>query len=116
MQYAQLARRLGTAFIQLLEPKAVGHYAGKAVGLPVAQQKILKDFYLKLNYSRAYQHLPMVVYYDYQRRRAGCGISWRKRLRKFLIHKFYTRLCKLDLAGEYVSCQIKLSLALFRNY
>jgi len=73
MQYAQLARRLGAAFIQLLEPKAVGHYAEQVVGLPVAQQKILEEFYQKLNYDPAYQHLPMVVYYDYQRRRAGCA-------------------------------------------
>jgi hypothetical protein len=75
MQYARLASRLGAAFIQLLEPRAVGHYAGQPVGLPVAQQKMLEDFYLKLNYNRAYQHLPLVVYYDYQRRRAGCAAA-----------------------------------------
>lgn len=75
MQYAQLASHLGAAFIQLLEPKAVGHYAGQAVGLPLSQQKILEGFYLKLNYNPAYQHLPMVVYYDYQRRRASCAAA-----------------------------------------
>lgn len=71
--YAELVSRLGGAFIQLLEPKPVGHYAGQLVGLPVAQQKILEDFYTNLNNNPAYQHLPMVVYYDYQRRRAGCA-------------------------------------------
>ncbi|MDB5264071.1 MAG: hypothetical protein JWQ14_3354 [Adhaeribacter sp.] len=75
MTYARLASRLGAAFIQVLEPKAVGHYAGLPVGLPATQQKILEDFYLKLNYQAAYRHLPLVVYYDYQRRRAGCAAA-----------------------------------------
>ena len=75
LQYAQLAGRLGAAFIQLLEPKAVGHYAGQDVSLPPAQQKLLEEFYLNLNYKPAYQHLPMVVYYDYQRRQAGCAAA-----------------------------------------
>jgi MoaA/NifB/PqqE/SkfB family radical SAM enzyme len=74
-QYARLATQLGAAFIQILEPKPVGHYAGQAVGLPVAQQKILEDFYHKLNFNPAYSHLPLVVYYDYQRRRAGCAAA-----------------------------------------
>ncbi|MGV3638877.1 MAG: radical SAM protein [Adhaeribacter sp.] len=73
MAYARLASRLGAVFIQLLEPKAVGHYAGLAVGLPPAQQKMLEDFYHKLNFDPAYHHLPLAVYYDYQRRREGCG-------------------------------------------
>ncbi|ALI97707.1 radical SAM protein [Rufibacter tibetensis] len=75
MQYAQLASSLGAAFIQVLEPRAVGHYAGQSVGLPLEQQKLLEDFYTNLNYNPAYQHLPMVVYYDLQRRRAGCAAS-----------------------------------------
>ncbi|KAA5543470.1 radical SAM protein [Adhaeribacter rhizoryzae] len=73
MAYARLVSQLGGVFIQVLEPKAVGHYAGQTVGLAAAQQKILEDFYTKLNYYPAYHHLPMVVYYDYQRRRAGCA-------------------------------------------
>ncbi|GGK79460.1 hypothetical protein GCM10011405_29120 [Rufibacter glacialis] len=75
MEYAQLASRLGAAFIQVLEPRSVGHYAGQAVGLPVEQQKLLENFYTNLNYNPAYHHLPMVVYYDLQRRRAGCAAS-----------------------------------------
>ncbi len=75
MQYAELARRLGAAFIQVLEPKAVGHYAGLSVGLSTAQQKMLEDFYTKLNYQPNFQHLPLVVYYDYQRRRTGCAAA-----------------------------------------
>ncbi|MGV3589853.1 MAG: radical SAM protein [Adhaeribacter sp.] len=73
MAYARLVSQLGGVFIQVLEPKAVGHYAGQTVGLPATQQKILEDFYTKLNYNPAYHHLPLVVYYDYQRRRAGCA-------------------------------------------
>ncbi|WP_205503360.1 radical SAM protein [Rufibacter psychrotolerans] len=75
MHYARLAKRLGAAFIQVLEPKKVGRYAGEQVGLPVAQQQLLEEFYTNLNYRAAYQDLPMVVYYDLQRRRAGCAAS-----------------------------------------
>lgn len=73
LAYAQLVSRLGGVFIQVLEPKAVGHYAGQAVGLPVAQRQMLENFYTLLNSHPDYHHLPMVVYYDYQRRRAGCS-------------------------------------------
>ncbi|KAA3437732.1 radical SAM protein [Rufibacter hautae] len=75
MAYAHLATRLGAAFIQVLEPRAVGHYTGQEVGLAPHQRKMLEDFYTNLNYNPAYHHLPMVVYYDLQRRRAGCAAA-----------------------------------------
>ncbi len=72
MAYVQLAGKLGAAFVQVLEPKAVGHYVGQDVSLTNAQQQLLSDFYVKLNYSNKYQHLPIIVYHEYHRRRAGC--------------------------------------------
>ncbi|SFQ50902.1 radical SAM protein [Hymenobacter arizonensis] len=73
MAYARLARQLGVAFIQVLEPRAVGHYAGKAVDPSPAQIALLEAFYLKLNYGSEYLDWPMVHYYGYHQRRMGCG-------------------------------------------
>lgn len=70
--YMQLAHKLGASFVQVLEPKAVGHYIGQEVNLSAAQQQLLNDFYVQMNYDPAYHHLPVLVYHEYHRRRAGC--------------------------------------------
>jgi MoaA/NifB/PqqE/SkfB family radical SAM enzyme len=71
-RYARTARELGASFIQLLEPKAVGHYAGRDVALTVPQQRLLEEFCDRLNTDRALLDLPAVSYADYSRRRIGC--------------------------------------------
>ena len=70
--YAELARQLGVTFIQLLEPRAVGHYAGRAVDLSAAQLALLEEFYLKMNFASDYFGWPIVHYYGYHQRRMGC--------------------------------------------
>ncbi len=72
MRYAEFAKHLGAAFILLVEPRAVGRYAGKDVFLSVEQEKILEDFYLKVNFDRKYRDLPAVSYHGYHQRRIGC--------------------------------------------
>lgn len=72
MAYMRLAHKLGASFVQVLEPKAVGHYTGQEVGLTAAQQQLLDAFYVKMNYDSRYHHLPVLVYHEYHRRRAGC--------------------------------------------
>ena len=73
MAYARLARQLGVAFIQILEPRAVGHYAGQQVDLSPSQLALLEEFYLKLNFGPDYLDWPLVHYYGYHQRRMGCG-------------------------------------------
>ncbi len=73
MQYARLARDHHVSFIQVLEPKAVGHYAGKEVSLPPEQQQLLGEFAETLNYDPGYVTFPTVVYHDYNKRRFGCS-------------------------------------------
>ncbi|QDA61740.1 radical SAM protein [Hymenobacter jejuensis] len=73
LKYAQLARQLGVAFIQLLEPRAVGHYAAQDVALSGAQTALLDEFYEQLNFDPAYHDWPMVTYYGYHQRRLGCS-------------------------------------------
>jgi len=71
-RYAETARRLGAGFIQILEPKAVGHYAGQDVELSPAQLQLLEAFYLRLNFDRACRDMPAVQYAALAQRRTGC--------------------------------------------
>lgn len=73
LRYAQLARQLGVAFIQLLEPRAVEHYAAQDVALSETQLAVLDAFYETLNFAPAYHDWPMVTYYGYHQRRLGCS-------------------------------------------
>ncbi|GAA4049119.1 hypothetical protein GCM10022409_39560 [Hymenobacter glaciei] len=73
LAYARLARQLGVAFIQILEPRAVGHYAGRNVDPSPAQIALLEEFYLKLNFGPDFLDWPMVHYYGYHQRRMGCS-------------------------------------------
>lgn len=72
MKYAELATKLGASFIQILEPRAAGHYEGKDVLLKPEHEKILEEFYLKMNYNKAFIKMPIVIYHGYYQRRSGC--------------------------------------------
>lgn len=73
--YAQMAKLNGATFIQILEPKAVGHYAGMNVTLQQHHLNILEAFYEKINYDAAYISFPIVSYHGYYSRRIGCAGS-----------------------------------------
>lgn len=75
LDYATLARQYGVSFIQILEPKAVGHYAGKDVLLKKEHQQLLEEFFNTFNYNAAYTSYPTIVYHDYNKRRFGCSGS-----------------------------------------
>ncbi|OMP30736.1 hypothetical protein BKM32_10895 [Mangrovimonas sp. DI 80] len=72
MSYMELAKILGVSFVQLLEPKAVGHYAQKEVSLDEAHIAILEDFFLKMNFGPNYKDMPILSYHGYYQRRQGC--------------------------------------------
>ena len=71
-RYARLAARLGAGFIQLLEPRAVGHYRDRDVALGADQEAALERFFLTLNHDPASDALPIVTYHAYGQRRVGC--------------------------------------------
>jgi len=75
MKYAELAKNMGVAFIQILEPKAVGHYLGKDVLLYKEHEKILESFYFKMNYNKKHKDYPIVTYHGYHQRQIGCFAS-----------------------------------------
>jgi MoaA/NifB/PqqE/SkfB family radical SAM enzyme len=75
MKYAELAMNAGASFIQILEPKAVGHYAGQDVTLKDHHQKILEQFSEQMNYDKTCSSYPIVTYHGDYSRRIGCSGS-----------------------------------------
>jgi MoaA/NifB/PqqE/SkfB family radical SAM enzyme len=73
IQYAELAKKWGASFIQLLEPKAVGHYAGKNIFVSPEQIKLLEDFFTEYNYNKSYADYPLIIYHGFYSRRIACG-------------------------------------------
>lgn len=71
--YARTARRLGASFIQILEPKPVGRWAGCDVALTPAQQRLLETFEERLNTRSAHLDDPAVSYLERTHRRSACS-------------------------------------------
>ena len=71
-QYASLAKRLGAGFIQILEPRAVGHFSGQDVELPANQIDILTAFFQEINTLPQARRYPTVFYPGYHQRQLGC--------------------------------------------
>jgi MoaA/NifB/PqqE/SkfB family radical SAM enzyme len=71
-RYARLCARLGGGFIQLLEPRAVGHYRGADVELRPDQEAELERFFLSLNHEPSSDRLPLATYHAFGQRRVGC--------------------------------------------
>jgi MoaA/NifB/PqqE/SkfB family radical SAM enzyme len=76
----RLAKKLGVSIVQILEPKAVGHYKGADVLLKREHEELLEQFYLAMNYSRQYRHYPIVTYHGYHQRHTGCFGSGNRNL------------------------------------
>jgi MoaA/NifB/PqqE/SkfB family radical SAM enzyme len=105
MNYADLAKNMGVSFIQLLEPRAVGHYEGQDVSLDPGHEKILEDFFLKMNYQRKYRKYPIIIYHGYYQRKTGCFGSGNRSL-------------YVDTDGDLHACpfcQTKMGNALYDN-
>lgn len=71
-RYARMAGEMGVGFIQLLEPRATGRYAGHDVALDDHQLRLLEDFTTRLNHDDEYHDMPIVEYASLAQRRLGC--------------------------------------------
>ena len=71
-RYAEAARRLGAGFIQILEPRPVGRYAGRDVALSTAQMEVLERFQRRLNREAAWRRHPAVSYVAAAQRQSRC--------------------------------------------
>jgi MoaA/NifB/PqqE/SkfB family radical SAM enzyme len=73
LAYIEKAQSMNASFVQLLEPRSVGNYSGMDVALTPEHEKILEDFYFKMNNDPAYAHMPIVIYHGYRQRLIGCA-------------------------------------------
>jgi MoaA/NifB/PqqE/SkfB family radical SAM enzyme len=71
-KYAVLAKDMGANFIRILEPRAVGKFKGKLVGLDGKQVRMLSDFTIRINSKPQYNDFPIVVFFGYHQRKLGC--------------------------------------------
>ena len=71
-KYLELGKKMGAAFIQILEPRAVGNWAGQDVLLRPDELKVVEDFFLKTNEDRKYNNHPIVLFPGYHQRKSGC--------------------------------------------
>jgi MoaA/NifB/PqqE/SkfB family radical SAM enzyme len=76
--YARLAREWNVPFIRILEPRAVGHFAGQAVELGPSEIGVLEEFVRKMQRDPAYRDYPVVDYYAAYQRYAGCSGAGRR--------------------------------------
>jgi MoaA/NifB/PqqE/SkfB family radical SAM enzyme len=72
LPYLDFACQLGVQFVQVLEPRKVGHYEGKDVLLDEQHIKELEKIFKLVNHAPAYQHYPTMLYHGYHQRRIGC--------------------------------------------
>lgn len=70
--YMEMARDMGVAFVQFLEPKAVGHFSGKDVLLLPEHHEIIEEIYTVFNFTSKFLSYPIITYHGYYQRRNGC--------------------------------------------
>lgn len=80
LAYMELAKKLGVSFVQIVEPKPVGHYKDQDVLLKEQHIKILTDFYLKINFDKKFASYPIVSYHGFYQRVTGCFASGNRNL------------------------------------
>ncbi len=88
--YLEFAKKLGVQFVQLLEPRAIGHYNGQNVLLDEKHIRIVEEFFKEVNHSKVFQKYPTILYHGYHQRRVGCFAG--------------SRSIYIDSAGDVHSC------------
>jgi len=72
LSYMAFAKNLGVQFVQLLEPRKIGHYADKEVLLDEQHIALLEQTFTMVNHSPDYCNYPTMLYHGYHQRRVGC--------------------------------------------
>ncbi len=71
-RYLELVRSWGGVYVRVLEPHAVGRYAGRPVALDPQQSDLLRAIHDEVNTDPACAHLPRLSCPEYDRRAVGC--------------------------------------------
>lgn len=72
MKYATLAKEHNVHFIRILEPRAIGKFAGQQVHLEIQQIQLISEFAARLNSDSRYKDFPVVTFFGYYQREIGC--------------------------------------------
>jgi MoaA/NifB/PqqE/SkfB family radical SAM enzyme len=72
LRYLELVRCWGGVSVRILEPRAVGRYAGREVQLSATTKELLHKFYEQINSWSQYSHLPRLTYPEYHKKTLGC--------------------------------------------
>lgn len=72
LPFIHFARKQGVQYIQVLEPRSVGHYEGKNVLLENKHISLLEDSFQMINHDPQYTSFPTLLYHGYHQRRVGC--------------------------------------------
>ena len=90
LPYLEFGKNMGVHFVQVLEPRSIGHYEGQNVLLEEKHITILETFFKKVNHSKEYKKYPILLYHGYHQRRVGCFAG--------------SRSVYIDSAGDVHSC------------
>jgi MoaA/NifB/PqqE/SkfB family radical SAM enzyme len=66
------AKDQGVQFVQVLEPRQIGHYASKEVLLDEEHIALLEKTFTQVNHLPLYRGHPTMLYHGYHQRRVGC--------------------------------------------
>lgn len=72
LPYLDFAKRQGVQFVQLLEPRNIGHYSGQDVLLEEHHLSIIEQVFKMVNHTPAWRDYPTLMYHGFHQRRIGC--------------------------------------------
>lgn len=73
LRYADMAAQWGVHFIRIVEPRAVGNFAGKDVELRPQDHAALEEFVRTLHKDKRFRNYPVVDHYGAYQRAVGCS-------------------------------------------
>ncbi len=72
LPYMNFAKALGVQFVQVLEPRDIGHYEGREVLLEKRHIEKLEGVFTLVNHTPAFKDHPTLLYHGYHQRKVGC--------------------------------------------
>ena len=71
-KYLEFVKKLNVSFVQILEPRSIGHYSNQEVELSEIEIKQIEQFYFNVNNNKKYLNYPIICYHGYHQRSLGC--------------------------------------------
>lgn len=72
-EFMKLAKELGVHMVNILEPRAVGHWEGEDVELGLTERETLESVWRRYNLEEKYLSFPIITYPGMARKNTPCG-------------------------------------------